>query len=60
MSVTIYKVTESYPKTSRIAVIKKSAIMTCETYQEALQEIENLKNKNTKDNVSFLTSDINK
>lgn len=57
MSVSIYKLTETYPNTSRIAVLKKKLIITCETYREALDTVHRL-NLNKKDNENFVTGDI--
>jgi hypothetical protein len=58
MSVTIYKIKETYPKSSRMAVVKKSVAIICDTYRDALQELEKLKFKNKKENVTFLIGDI--
>lgn len=58
--VNVIKRVESYPKTSRIAVVKEKVVSVAETYKEALDIAYNLNLKNSNPNITFVTGNINK
>lgn len=60
MSVTIIKETETYPRSSRSAVVKKEVVKIVESYREALTAITILQSKESKGNVRYVTGDIHR
>lgn len=58
MSVQIIKQTETYPKSSRIAVVKTKVVAVADTYKEALEIVYNLQTKEVNQNIKYITGNI--
>jgi hypothetical protein len=58
MSVEVIKVTETYPKSSRVAVEKRKVVRAPDTYKEALDIVYDLNLRNTNPNITYITGSV--